>query len=58
MVRHLNGYLSKLVYQNDLSDNLVSTVKLFADDASLFSAVRDSNISVNESNKDMQAINI
>ena len=58
MVRHLNVYLSKLVYQNNLSDNLASRVKLFADDKSLFSAARDSNISVNESNKDMQKINI
>ena len=30
-----------LIYINDLSDDLVSTVKLFADDTSLFSAVRD-----------------
>ena len=30
-----------LIYINDLSDDLVSTVKLFADDTSLFSVVRD-----------------
>ena len=70
MVKYLNGYLSKLVYHkvpslvhfffliyiNDLSDNLVSTVELFADDTSLFSVVQDSNISVYELNNDVQKI--
>ena len=32
----------------------MSTVKLFADETSLFSVVRDSNISVYELNNDMQ----
>ena len=32
-----------LIYINDLSDDLVSTVKLFADDTSLFSVVRDND---------------
>ena len=41
---------------NDLSDDLVSTVKLFADDTSLFSVVCDSNILGNELNNDMQKI--
>ena len=45
-----------LIYINDLSDNLLSTVKLFADDTSLFSVVNDSNISANELNKDLQKI--
>ena len=45
-----------LIYINDLSDDLVSTVKLFADDTSLFSAARDSNISAYELNNDMQKI--
>ena len=45
-----------LVYINDLSDVLVSTVKLFADETSLFSVVHDSNISANESNNDLQQI--
>ena len=39
------GPLFFLIYINDLSDDLVSTVKLFADDTSLFSVVHDSNIS-------------
>ena len=45
-----------LIYINDLSDDLVSTIKLFADDASLFSVVHDSNISANELNNDLQKI--
>ena len=72
MVRHQNGYLSRLVYPgvpygsilsllffliyiNDLPDDLVSTVKLFADDTSLFS-VHDSNISAIELNNNLQKI--
>ena len=39
-----------------MSDDLVSTVKLFADDSSLFSVVHDSNISANELNNDLQKI--
>ena len=50
------GPLFFLIYINDLSDDLVSTVKLFADDTSLFSAARDSNISAYELNNDMQKI--
>ena len=45
-----------LIYINDLSDNLLLTVKLFADDTSLFSVVNDNNISVYELNKDLQKI--
>ena len=45
-----------LICINDLSDDLVSTVKLFADDTSLFSVVCDSNISGSELNNDMQKI--
>ena len=58
MVSHQNGYLLKLVFHkvNDLSDDLVSTVKLFADDTSLFSVVHDNNISANELNNDLQKI--
>ena len=50
------GLLFFLIYINDLSDVLVSTVKLFADETSLFSVVHDSNISANESNNDLQQI--
>ena len=47
------GPLFFLIYINDLSDNLVSTVKRFAYDTSLFSVVNDSNISANELNNDL-----
>ena len=47
------GPLFFLIYINDLSDGLVSTVKLFADDTSIFSVVCDSNISAYELNNDM-----
>ena len=50
------GPLFFLIYNNDLSDELVSTVKLFSDDTSLFSVVCDSNISVYELNNDMQKL--
>ena len=45
-----------LIYINGLSVNLLSTVKLFADDTSLFSAVNESSISANELNEDLQKI--
>ena len=48
------GPLFFLIYINDLSDDLVSTVKLFADDTFLFSVVRDSDISAYELSNDMQ----
>ena len=35
------GPLSFLIYINDLSENLKSTVKLFADDTSTFHVVKD-----------------
>ena len=37
------GHLLFLIYINDLSNNLSSTTKLFADNASLFSIVNDVN---------------
>ena len=48
------GLLFFLICINDLSDGLLSTVKLFANGTSLFSVVHDSNISVNELNNDLQ----
>ena len=45
-----------LVYINDLSDNLSSNVKLFADDASLFSVTHDVNVSARELNDDLRKI--
>ena len=40
------GPLLFLIYVNDLSDNLTSNVKLFANDTSLFSVVHDVNTPV------------
>ena len=39
-----------------MSDNIISTVKLFADDTSTFSAVNDANISVDKLNEDLQKV--
>ena len=39
-----------------ITDNIVSTVKLFAYDTSISSAVNDANISEDELNKDLQKI--
>ena len=48
--------LLKLVVYFLITDNIVSTVKLFADDISIFSAVNDANISAVELNKNLQKI--
>ena len=45
-----------LIYINDLSDDLSSNPKLFADDTSFFSVVPDKNISANELNNDLRKI--
>ena len=50
------GPLLFLIYINDLSDDLKSECKLFADDTSLFSAVNDINTSASDLNKDFQKI--
>ena len=50
------GPLFFLIYINDLSDDLVSSVELFAGGTSLFPVVHDSNISANELNNDLQKI--
>ena len=44
------------IFINGVSVNLLSTVKLFADDTLLFSVVNESNISANELNEDLQKI--
>ena len=38
---YILGSLFFLIYFNDLSDDIVSTAKLFVDDTSLFSIVHD-----------------
>ena len=50
------GTLLFLIYINDLAENLSSNPKLFADDTSLFSVVRDLKISANEINDDLKQI--
>ena len=51
------GPLLFLIYINDLSDNLISNAKLFADDTSLFSVVHDLNTSAKELNDDLKKVN-
>ena len=46
-----------LIYINDLTDNLTSNQKLFADDTSLFSTVTDQNPTANQINNDFHSIN-
>ena len=46
------GPLLFLIYINDLSENIESTVKLFADDTSLFSVVHSNNTSAEVLNRD------
>ena len=50
------GPLFFLIYINDLSENIESTVKLFADDTSLFSVVHDNNTSAELLNRDLHKI--
>ena len=45
-----------LIYINDLSDNLTSYAKGFADDTSLFSIVHDVNTSAIELNDDLKKL--
>ena len=45
-----------LIYINELSDNLSSNIKVFADDTSLFSVIHDINISAGELNEDLKTI--
>ena len=50
------GLLLFLIYINDLSDNLSSNPKLFADDTSLFSVLHDINQSGINLNDDLEKI--
>ena len=46
-----------VIYINNLSKNLSSHPKLFADDTSLFSVAHDLNTSTNNLNKDLKKVN-
>ena len=50
------GPLFFLIYINDLSENLKSTVKIFADDTSIFHVVKDPNTSAEIVNHDLTRI--
>ena len=50
------GLLLFLIHINDISDNLSTTAKLFADDKSLFSIVQNVNTSASHLNSDLSKI--
>ena len=50
------GPLLFLIYINDLSNNLSSNVKLFADSTSLFSVIHDIHVFSRELNQDLKKI--
>ena len=50
------GSLFFLIYINDLSIDIISTVKLFAGDTSLFSIIHDAKTRAYELNKDLWKI--
>ena len=51
------GPLLFLMYINDLRDDISSVWKMFADDTSLFSKVKDSSLSISDLNYDLESIN-
>ena len=53
----VQGSLMFLIYINDLSNELSSNLRLFADDTSIFLVVRDRNLSANALNHDPLKIN-
>ena len=55
--RSILGLPFFLIFINDLSDNLVSNPKLFADDTSHFSVVQDITLSAKNLNDDLKKMN-
>ena len=51
------GPLLFIIDKNDLSEDLVSNPKLFADDTSLFSVIFDKDLSAKNLNDDLNRIN-
>ena len=51
------GPLLFLIFINDLEDGIISQIKFFADDTSLYSVVRDPAKSARELNHDLEVIN-
>ena len=52
----VRGPLLFLIYINDLADNIMSDVKLFSDDTSVFNVVFDTDISAEVLNQDLRAV--
>ena len=52
------GPLFFLIYINDLTKDISSTAKLFADDTSMFYVVSDINVSADQMNKDLEKISM
>ena len=55
--RSILGPLLFIIGKNDLSENLVSNPKLFADDTSLFSVIFDKDLSAKNLNDDLSRVN-
>ena len=51
------GPLLFLIYINDLTEGLMTNVKVFSDDTSLFPVVHDTQTSANDLNEDLEIIN-
>ena len=51
------GPLLFLIYINNLADRLITNVRLFAEDVSLFSVVHDINLTATNLNSDLSKIN-
>ena len=51
------GPLLFLVFINDLEEGIISQIKFFADDTSLYSVVKDPEITASELNHDLEVIN-